>query len=59
MHFFKQFPLKIKQNLEFECQLTDGEILLSVVVGVVGFLSEKLVNVHNTTFLVLPSLFKI
>ena len=60
MHFrFKQPPLNDKQKFESPYQLTDGERLLSVVVGVVSFLAEKPLDFHGTTFSVSPSLLKL
>ena len=49
--FFKKFG--------FPCHLIDGERLLSVVVKVVSFVVKKLLDFYNTTFSILPSLFKI
>ena len=51
--YFKQFPLNIKQSFELSCQLFDGEtLLLSVVVGVVNFSSDKVFfsNFHDTSY---------
>ena len=59
MNFFKQLPLNIKQKFEFLFDLIDGERLLSVVVGVVSFLADKPLDFYDTTFSVLPSLFKV
>ena len=56
---FKQVPLHIKQKFEFLCHLVDGGRLLSVVVGVVSFSSDKTLDFHDTTFSVSPSLFKV
>ena len=51
--YFKQFPLNIKQSFELSYQLFDGEtLLLSVVVGVVNFSSDKVFfsNFHDTSY---------
>ena len=55
---FKQLPLNIKQKFEFLYHLIDGEKLLSVVVGVVRFSADKTLDFHDTTFSVIPDLFK-
>ena len=54
----KQLSLNIKQNLGFPYHLIDGERLLLVVVGVVRFLADKLLDFYDTIFSVLPSLLK-
>ena len=54
----KQLSLNTKQNFGFPCYLIDGERLLSVVIGVVRFLADKLLDFHDTIFSVLPSLLK-
>ena len=56
---FKQLPLNTKQKCESSYYLIDGEILLSVVVKLVSFPSDKILDFHDTTFSVLPSLFKV
>ena len=56
---FKQFPLNIEQKFEFPYHLIYGERLLSVVVGVVNFSTDKPLDFHDTTISVSPSLFKI
>ena len=56
---FKQLPLNTKQKFEFACHLIVGERLLSVVVGVVSFSTEKPLDFHDTIFSVSPSLFKL
>ena len=48
----------MKQNFEFLYHLIDGERLLSVLVGTLRFSAEKPLDFHDTTFSVLPSLFK-
>ena len=60
MHFFliKQLTLNMKQNFEFLYHLIDGERLLSVLVGTLRFSADKPLDFHDTTFSVLPSLFK-
>ena len=40
-------------------QLIDGERLLVVVVAVARFLANKRLDLHDTTFSVSPSLFKV
>ena len=61
MHFFcfKQLPLNIKQKFGFSYHLIDGERLLSVVIGVESFLTDKPLDFHDTTFSVSPSSFKV
>ena len=55
---FKKLPLNDKQKFESPYQLIDGEGLLSVVVGVVGFSVDKPLDFNHTTFFVSPSLLK-
>ena len=56
---FKQLPLNTKEIFEFLYQLIDAERLLSVVVGVKSFPTEKSLDFYDTTLSVLPSLFKV
>ena len=56
---FKTLPLNIKQKFEFLYHLVDGERRLSVVVGEASFLVDKSLDVHGTTFSLLPNLFKV
>ena len=55
---FKQLSLKTKQTFEFLYYLTDGERVLSVVVGA-SFLADKPLDFHAVVFSVLPILFKV
>ena len=55
----RQLSLNINQKFEFSYHLSDGERLLSAVVGVESFLVVKPLDFHDTTFSVLPSLFKV
>ena len=45
--FLKQLPLNTKQKFEFLYYLTDGEKILSVVVGVVSFSAAKSLDIHD------------
>ena len=54
----KQLSLNTKQNLGFPYHLIDGERLLLVVVGVVRFLADKLLDFYDTIFSVLHSLLR-
>ena len=56
---FKLLLLDIKQKFGFSYHLIDGERLLSVVIGVPTFLTDKPLDFHNTTFSVSPNLFKV
>ena len=56
---FKQLLLDMKQKFGFSSHLIDGEKLLSVVIGVPTFLTDKPLDFHNTTFSVSPNLFKV
>ena len=47
---FKQLSLNIKGEFEFSNHFIDGETLLSVVVGTIGFLTDKRLDFHDTTF---------
>ena len=51
--------LKFKQKFEFLYHLIDWERLLSVVVGVAGFLNDKPLDFHDTTFSVSPIFFEV
>lgn len=55
----RQLPLNINQKVEFSYHLSDGERLLSAVAGVESFLVVKPLDLHYTTFSVLPGLFKV
>ena len=55
---FKQLLLDMKQKFGFSYHLIDGEKLLSVVIGVPTFLTDKPLDFHNKTFSVSPNLFK-
>ena len=57
--WFQQLSLNTKQRFEFSYQLIDREILLSVVLEVVIFWSDKPSDFHDIIFSVLPSLFKV
>ena len=56
---FKQLLLDMKQKFGLSYHLIDGEKLLSVVIGVPTFLTDKPLDFHNTTFSVSPNLFKV
>ena len=56
--YFKQLPLNIKQKFESLCHLNDRERLLSLAVGAVLFSVRKPLDFYDTTFLVMPNLFK-
>ena len=57
--WFQQLSLNTKQIFEFSYQLIDREMLLSVVLEVVIFWSDKPSDFHDIIFSVLPSLFKV
>ena len=44
---FKQIPLNDKEKFESLYHLFNGERLLSVVVGIVSFLADKLLHFHD------------
>ena len=48
-----------QQKFEFLYQLVERKRLLSTVVGVATFSSDKHLDFHDTTFSVLSSLFKV
>ena len=47
---FKQLPLNTRQKCESQCQLIDEEILSSIVVGVVIFSADNVLEFHETIF---------
>ena len=56
---FKQLPLNTKQKFDFLYHLIDGEKLLSVVVGVLSFSTDKPLDFHDEIFLISPRPFKV
>ena len=56
---FKQLSLSTKEKFESLYHLINRETLLSLEVGVVRFSADEPLHFHDTTFSVLPSIFKV